>query len=183
MATLKEKWSTYPVWRKILISILLSLSILTILIVVLICIFAEDKIVATVEDFKKVPMFSQSEMNIINRKGGTEYNWKNVSMLGNPNFVTLYDDNSDEKIDQILMVVMILFNDPRTTVEAIGILYKVTTLAAGTDISIEKYTDLIEECIKKGEVQKRYGTIVEGLNYTPATGGGVILASINEKKK
>ena len=117
----------YALWKNSKFS-MISKVVLTAIVIILIVIFSQEspennhlstntteqpknvntEIKASLEDFKiSLPLLNQIEMKTTDRTDSVEFSWKNLSTMGQSNWVRFYDDKKDGKLDQISFAVIL----------------------------------------------------------------------------
>jgi hypothetical protein len=141
---------------------------------------------AKVDDFRNdFPLLSSIYPQRIDRDGRWEYHFKNVSSMGQNNFIVLYDDGKDGVIDQINMGLVFDSRNELSQMDSLSIALKTISIASGIDSSKfgEEFGEWFGKSLKKAKkssVQKWFGDVLVGLSIMEAQGGFSALVTIGE---
>ena len=139
----------------------------------------KSNIRASLDDFKMaIPLLSQRKMEITKRTDRLEYSWENLSVTGQSNSATVYDDGKDGKIEQINIIVTTDNNDKIKTMESLALAYKFIEVASGKK-------DFMSEFInwqKSKKTDKWFGEVLVGRSVTVAQGGNVLIFRIGSEE-
>lgn len=139
------------------------------------------RIIATVDQFKDaIPLLGRLPMDTVTRDGATEYVWRDVSTIGNPNAVRIYDLGGDGRLDWLLATVVIQNERKDSNMESFMLALRLISVAGGStsEEAASVISAWIPKAVAKGGDTRRFGTVDVDASFIKASDGGILMIHI-----
>jgi hypothetical protein len=117
-------------------------------------------------------------MDTVTRDGAMEYGWSNVSSLGNPNGVRMYDRGSDGRPDWLYAFLVVKDVPKNSTTESLQLAVDLIKVAGGTTEAAEVIRPWIAKAALNGGDTRHFGSVDVQVTFTKATDGGMLMLTI-----
>ena len=136
---------------------------------------------ATLENFKtQIPMLNRFEMEATERGRQLRFAWKNLSIMGQPNWASFYTNKNDEKLSQIVVCIGLNKNNEIKKVESVTLAYKIIEVASGQRQFIKKFKQWVNTIIHDETGKKQFGKILVKFIVAKNHDGAVVLLIIGD---
>ena len=126
-----------------------------------------------------IPILKQRGRKTQQSDGAATHSWKNLSVSGGKNFLTLMDSDNNDVAENGVAGIMMLKDNQTSQLEGLVFAMKLVETASGEPLKADQFTSWFIGAMGGKETTRTFGTVVVKVSRVDANDGSLFMVALN----